>query len=146
MPITLAAPPGDIEPTQAVTDPDEFTRALTEGMRGLQVTAVRLAGERDRAILLAALVARLARAYRRDRGRLLRANLALQADLDAAAVRARHSDARTEALVREVAELQGARRDLTARSAALAAENTRMRERLAAAPSEAKPARGRWRR
>ena len=133
MSLILAALPGDI-------DPDESTRALTEGMRGLQVTAVRLAGERDRVILLAALVARLARAYRRDRDRLLRANLALQVELDAAAVRERYAAVQVRAYAREVAELQAARRGL-------AAENAGLRERREPGQrAGSKPARGRRRR
>jgi hypothetical protein len=145
---TIVAPPGEIEPTPTEPDLDESTRALTEGMRGLQVTAVRLAGERDRAFLLAAFTARLARAHRRDRDRLLNANLALQAELDAAAVRDRFTAAQVDALAREVADLQGARRSLTGRIETLTAENTRLRERLDTALAEraVKPARGRWRR
>jgi hypothetical protein len=138
MPVTLAAPPGDLEPPTPETMPaqSEILRRLT----ALQARDERLVADRRTALLLAALTARLARAYRRDRERLLRANLALQVELDAAAVRERYAAVQVRAYAREVAELQAARREM-------AAENAGLRERHEPGQHAGpKPARGRRRR
>ena len=114
----------------------EILRRLT----ALQARDERLVADRRTALLLAALTARLARAYRRDRERLLRANLALQVELDAAAVRERYAAVQVRAYAREVAELQAARREM-------AAENAGLRERREPGQrAGSKPARGRRRR
>jgi hypothetical protein len=146
MPVTLQAPPGDMDkPTpDAVPEQSEILRRLT----ALQARDERLVTDRRTALLLAALIARLARAYRQDRDQLLRANLSLQGELDAAAVRERVTAAQVDALAREVVETQGARRDLAARHAELTAENSRLRAgpELGESGSAPKLARGRWRR
>jgi cell division protein FtsB len=145
MPVTLAAPPGESEPIPTETarpatlEPSEMLQRVI----AIQARDQQLVADRYLALFVAALTARLARAYRRDRDRLLRANLALQADLDASAVRGRFTAAQIDALAREVVELQAGRRDLTGRNQTLEDENARLRTRLEA---ETKPARGRWRR
>lgn len=68
MNVTLAAPPGESEPTPTGAD---FTQIVLEKLRVLEATAVRLAAERDAALARA-------RAAELDAAGLLRANLELQ--------------------------------------------------------------------
>lgn len=73
MPVTLTAPPGESDPTPTEGD---FAQLVLEKLHAMEVTAVRLAGERDTA---------LARARRAesDAAGLLRVNIELQRQLDA---------------------------------------------------------------
>ena len=142
MSITLDAPPGDID------RPDPDVAPLRDGMNALQAASARIAADRATAVLLAAHLARLARAYRRDRDRLWLANLGLQADLDRAAVREAFTAAQIDGLAAHIVDLQAERRALAAQVEALQAENGRLRASNAADQAEtaARPARGRWRR
>jgi hypothetical protein len=140
MSITLDAPPGDID------RPDPDVAPLRDGITALQAVSARLATDRDAALLLATHLARLARAYRRDRDRLWRANLGLQADLDRGAVREKFTAAQIDGLAAHIVDLQTERRVLIARNGELKAENARLRAASAADQAEGRPGRGRWRR
>jgi hypothetical protein len=137
---TLDAPPGDID------RPDPDVAPLRDGMHALQAASARIADDRATALLLAAHLARLARAYRRDRDRLWLANLGLQADLDRSGVREAFTAAQIDGFAAHIVDLQAERRALAARNEALAAENARLRASSAADRAEARPVRGRWRR
>jgi hypothetical protein len=140
--IDSPAPPGISKPEP---NPDQ---PMLEQVRGLQAAMVGIVKERDLAVLLAALQGRLSRAYRRDRDGLLMANRGLQADLDAAHVRQRFTAAQTDALTREIVDLQADRRHLLAQIQDLQVANERLQRQAAAQAAEAaeRPARGRWRR
>lgn len=140
MSITLDAPPGNID------QPDPDVAPLRDGMNALQAASARIAADRNAALLFAACLARLARVYGRDRGRLWRANLGLQADLDRAAVREMFTAAQIDGLAAHVVDLQAERRALISRNEALEVENVRLRATAAADLAVARPARGRWRR
>jgi hypothetical protein len=139
MSITLDAPPGEID------QPSE-NDALHQRIDAARASALRLQEARVTAVLLAASLARLARAYRRDRDRLWLANLGLQAELDRAAVREAFTAAQIDGLAAHIVDLQAERRALTARVEALEAENGRLRASNVADQAETRPARGRWRR
>jgi hypothetical protein len=113
MSAALAAPPGESEPTPAESD---FPQLVFENLHALEVTAVRLARERDAAL-------EDARRAEADATGLLRANLALQAVID---------------------EYNTDRRSYLETIAGLRAANAQLAEQVAAADDA--PRRGRWRR
>ncbi len=139
MSITLDAPPGETD------RPDPDVAPLRDGIAALQAASARIAADSAAAVLLAASVARLARAYRRDRDRLWRANLGLQAQLDRAAVREAFTAAQVDGLAAHIVDLQTERRALAARNEALEAENARLRATAAADQAEVRPGRRRFR-
>jgi hypothetical protein len=129
------APPGDAHVAP------ESSEILTR-LAALQARDEHLVSDRRTALLLAASLARLARAYRRDRDGLLRANLGLQREIQVGAAR-EHATAAAGAAQADVLARQVV--DLKARNEALAAENARLRDAAStpAAPVESKR---RWRR
>lgn len=153
MNVTLAAPPGDMDyPTEdleavpADTTPAPDHQSLMEQIVGFRETVVKLVGDRDRVLLLAALQARLVRATRRDRARLFAVNLRLQDALDRAAVCEAALRAEVEGYVRHNAELLDERRVWLRQKERLEAYAA-TQQRLDSAPTGGpKPARGRWRR
>jgi hypothetical protein len=129
------APPGD---AHVAPEPSEILTRLA----ALQSRDERLVTDRRTALLLAASLARLARAYRRDRDRLLYANLGLQREIQVGATReqaaAAASATQADVLARQVV-------DLKAHNEALTAENTRLRNASSVAAAPVEPRR-RWRR
>ena len=134
-----AAPPGTTDQPAVVSESSEMLRRVA----AIEARDRKLLANCHTALAFAANLARLARAYRRDRDGLLRANLGLQREIQVGAAReqatAAANAAQIDVLARQVV-------DLTARNEALTAENARLRTVAAEPPVPAKPARGRWRR
>jgi hypothetical protein len=124
------APPGD---AHVAPEPSEILTRLA----ALQARDEHLVTDRRAALLLAASLARLARAYRRDRDRLALVCRGQQRQLDAAAVQDRVKTAQISFLAGEIVDLGG-------RIEALTAENARLRS-AASEPAPVEPRR-RWRR
>jgi hypothetical protein len=127
-----AAPPGTTD-QPVIPEPSEMLQRIT----AIQVRDQQLVANCHTALAFAASLARLARAYRRDRDRLTLACRGLQRQLEAATITDRVQVAQISFLAGEIVDLGG-------RIEALTAENTRLRD-AASVPAPVEPKR-RWRR